>query len=78
MFLERGGVGVSVPGQRGAFSLWGHQDSLRIGCDHSQLGALVSLENLLSEVDRPQARDLPALFGEDAGASSGLNRIVSL
>lgn len=56
MFLERGGVGVSVPGQRGAFSLWGHQGSLRIGCDHNQLGASVLLENLPSEVDSPGPR----------------------
>lgn len=47
MFLERGGVGVGVPGQLRALGLWGDQGSLQIGCDHSWLGASATLENLL-------------------------------
>lgn len=52
--------------------------SLQIGCDRSPLGAAVLLENLHLRQTGPGARDLLALFGGDAGASSGLNRIVSL
>lgn len=71
MFLERSGVGVRVPGQLGALSLWGNQGSLRIGCDHSWLGASVTLENLPSAADRARARGPLAWFGGDARASSG-------
>lgn len=57
MFLERGGVGVRVPGQLGALSLWGNQG--------------VTLESLPSEADRSRARDPLAWFGGDARVSSG-------
>lgn len=40
-------VGVSIPGRLGALSLWGIQGSLWTGCEHSRLGASVTLENLL-------------------------------
>ena len=71
MFLERGGVGVGVPGRLGALSLRGNQG---IGCDHRRLGASVMLDPLPLEADRPRGLG-PAghvLFGGDAGASSGV------
>lgn len=70
MFLERGGVGVRVPGRLGALSLQGNQG---IGCDRRRLGASVTLQILPLEADGPRGPG-PAghvLFGGDAGASSG-------
>lgn len=51
MFLERGGVGVRVPGQLGALSLRGDRG---IGCAHSQLGAPGASETLPSAADGPR------------------------